>query len=139
MTSRDPRRPPMPASNTIDRLPVRTLADLTGAIVALAEALGQAATMGDIAPGLVTRAEGQVAKAREQAQARPVDKTMLLIHLVAARAFLDEGQAPPALTGAVDGVIARGCMRSPARRPRRFASAVLQPFGSTSDAQPQSA
>jgi len=41
-----------------------------------------------------TPAEHQFAKALEQAHAAPVDKTTLLIHLVAARAFLGEGQAP---------------------------------------------
>jgi len=48
-----------------------------------------------------------VAKALEQARAVPVDKTTLLIHLVAARAFLGEGQAPPALVGTLGKVIAR--------------------------------
>ncbi len=110
MTSHDPRRASSSSPNASDRLavlPVRTPADLTGAIAALAAALDQAATTGEIAPGLVAPAEHQFAKALEQAHAAPVDKTTLLIHLVAARAFLGEGQAPPTLTGAVGGVIAR--------------------------------
>ncbi len=107
MTSRDLLRASAPMPDAIDRLPVRTPADLAGAITALAAALDQAAATGDIAPGLVAPAERQLAKARAQAHNAPVDKTTLLIHLVAARAFLGEGQAPLTLTGAVSAVIAR--------------------------------
>jgi len=107
MTSHDPRRLSSSTPDASDRFAVRTLDDLAGAIAALAAALGQDTMAWDIAPGLVARAERQFTKALEQAHAAPVDKTTLLIHLVAARAFLDEGQAPPALMGAVGGVIAR--------------------------------
>jgi len=107
MTSQDPRRASAPTADALDRSPVRTPADLAGAIAALAAALDRAAARGDMAPGLVAPAERQFAKARAEAHSAPVDKTTLLIHLVAARAFLHEGQAPPALTGAVGGVIAR--------------------------------
>jgi len=105
--SHNPRRRCSFTPDASDRLPVRTPADLAGAIAALAGALDQAATARDSAPGLVAQAERQFAKALEQAQAAPVDKTTLLVHLVAARAFLGEGQAPSALTAAVGGVIAR--------------------------------
>ena len=107
MTSHDPRRLCASTPAAIDRLAVRTPADLAGAIAALAAALGQATTARDSAPGLVAQAERQFAKALEQAHAAPVDKTALLVHLVAARAFLGEGQVPAALTGAVGGIIAQ--------------------------------
>jgi len=97
MTSTDPR----------DRLPVHTPADLAGAIALLADTLSQAAPARDRTPELVAQAARQFAKALALAHAAPIDKTTLLIHLVAARAFLAEGQAPLALTGAVGGVIAR--------------------------------
>ncbi len=107
MMSHDPQRRCSCTPDASDRLPVRTPADLAGAIAALAGALDQTATARDSAAGGVAQAEGQFAKALEQAHAAPVDKTALLVHLVAARAFLGEGQAPPALTGAVGGVIAQ--------------------------------
>ncbi len=107
MTSRDPQHTPSPTPADLDRLPVRTPADLARAITSLAEALGRATMTGNIAPVVVAQAERQVAKAVEQAQTAPVDKTMLLIHLVAARAFLHEGQAPPALVQSLGGVIAQ--------------------------------
>jgi len=62
---------------------------------------------GNTPPALVAQAERQFAKAVEQAHAAPIDKTMLLIHLVAARAFLHEGQAPPALVQPLGRVIAQ--------------------------------
>ncbi len=107
MMSHDPQRLCAFTPDASDRLPVLTPADLAGAIAALAGALAQTATARDSAPGLVAQAERQVAKALEQAQAAPVDKTTLLVHLVAARAFLNEGQAPPVLIGALGGTIAR--------------------------------
>jgi len=107
MTSRDPQHTPSPTPDVLDNLPVRTPADLVRAIAALAEALGRATTAGNIAPGFVAQAERQFAKAVEQAHIVPVDKTMLLIHLVAARAFLIEGQAPTALVRSLGGVIAQ--------------------------------
>ncbi len=107
MTSHDPRCICPFTSAASDRLPVRTPADLAEAIAALAAALGRAVTTETIASGLVAQAARQFAKAVEQTHVTPVDKTTLLVHLVAARAFLSEGQAPPALTGAVGGVIAR--------------------------------
>jgi len=107
MTSHDPRCICPFTPDASDRLPVRTPADLAEAIAALAAALGRAVTTETIASGLVAQATRQFAKAVEQTHVTPVDKTTLLVHLVAARAFLSEGQAPPALTGAVGGVIAR--------------------------------
>ncbi len=85
MTSRDPQHTPSPTPADLDRLPVRTPADLARTIASLAKALGCATMAGNIAPVVVAQAERQVAKAVEQAQTAPVDKTMLLIHLVAAR------------------------------------------------------
>jgi len=107
MPSRDPQHTPSPPPDVLDRLPVRTPADLAGTIGALAEALGRATMAGNTLPELVAQAERQFAKAVEQAHAAPIDKTMLLIHLVAARAFLNEGQAPPALVQPLDRVIAQ--------------------------------
>lgn len=107
MISRDPQHTPSPPPDVLDSLSVRTPADLARAISALAEALGRATTAGNIAPDLVAQAKRQFAKAVEQAQAAPIDKTMLLIHLVAARAFLNEGQAPPALVRPLGRVIAQ--------------------------------
>jgi len=107
MMSRDPRQASSSTPDGSDRLFVRTPADLAGAIAAFAATLGRAATTEDSAPGLVARAEHQVAKALEQAYTTPIDKTTLLIHLVAARAFLREGQAAPTLVGSLSRVIAR--------------------------------
>ncbi len=85
MMSHDPRRlcPFTPDAN--DRLPVRTPADLAEAIAALAAALGGAVTTETTASGLVAQAACQFAKAVEQTHVTPVDKTTLLVHLVAAR------------------------------------------------------
>jgi len=107
MISRDLPHTPSPTPADLASLAVRTPADLARAITALAEALDRATTAGAIAPGLVAQAERQVAKAMAQAQTTPVDKTMLLIHLVAARAFLNEGQAPSALIRSLGAVIAQ--------------------------------
>ncbi len=107
MMFHDPQRLCACTPDASDRLPIRTPADLAGAIAALAGALDQAAMVRDSAAGRVAQAERQFTKALEQAQAAPVDKTTLLVHLVAARAFLGEGQVPAALTGAVGGIIAQ--------------------------------
>ncbi len=107
MMSRDPRPVSSSTLDANDRLSIRTPADLAGAITTLAVALDRAATTGDSARGVIAQAERQLAKALEQAHTTPIDKTTLLIHLVAARAFLREGPAPEALLGGVGRVIAR--------------------------------
>ncbi len=84
----------------------RTLTDLVAALDALADDLHARAAAGRLAPLAALKADEQLGKATRHARLVAPDKITLAVHLVAARAFLREAHAAPALTDALDDALA---------------------------------
>jgi len=60
-----------------------------------------------VAPSAGRRATEQLTRASALAQAAPLNDLTLLVHLTAARTFLTDGWAPPALIAELNAAIAR--------------------------------
>ncbi len=99
----------MPVTYTPTGSPVsraRSSTALAPVLTALTADVRAAATTGLLAPAPTTAVTEQLTKAARQAQASTPDTLRLAVHLVAARAFLREAAAPPALARALSDALA---------------------------------